>query len=79
MSTVTRTRVAAALGLLSIVLSAVGLAIHGYPAIGESGKEIEIVWLEGGHTSFGPESLLYCFETMLGFADGVLTRKRTAK
>jgi hypothetical protein len=40
MSTVTPTRVAAALGLLSIVLSAVGLAIHGYPAIGASGKEI---------------------------------------
>ncbi|HET7481011.1 MAG TPA: DUF4386 family protein [Rubrobacteraceae bacterium] len=40
MSTVTRTRVAAALGLFSIILSAVGLSIHGYPAIGASGEEI---------------------------------------
>lgn len=40
MSNATRTRVAAALGLLSIVLSAVGLAIHGYPAIGVNGEEI---------------------------------------
>ena len=36
----TRTRVAAALGLLSIILSLVGFNIHGYPAIGASGKEI---------------------------------------
>jgi hypothetical protein len=36
----TRTRVAAALGLLSIILSLVGFTIHGYPAIGASGKEI---------------------------------------
>lgn len=40
MSGVTRTRIAATLGLLGIVLSAVGVAIHGYPAIGASGKEI---------------------------------------
>lgn len=35
-----RTRIAAAFGLLSIVLSIVGLPIHGYPAMGASGKEI---------------------------------------
>ncbi|CAN5806778.1 hypothetical protein BH18ACT11_BH18ACT11_13480 [soil metagenome] len=40
MSTVTGTRVAAALGLLSIILSYCGFAIHGYPAIGGSGNEI---------------------------------------
>jgi Domain of unknown function (DUF4386) len=37
---VMRTRVAAALGLLSVILSVVGFVIHGYPAIGASGKEI---------------------------------------
>jgi hypothetical protein len=40
MSDTTRTRVAAALGLLSIILSLVGFVIHGYPATGASGKEI---------------------------------------
>jgi Domain of unknown function (DUF4386) len=40
MSNATSTRMAAAIGLLSIVLSAVGVAVHGYPAIGVSGKEI---------------------------------------
>jgi hypothetical protein len=40
MSYVNRSRVAAVLGLLSIILSAVGFSIHGYPAIGASGKEI---------------------------------------
>jgi hypothetical protein len=40
MSTVTGTRVAAVFGLLSIILSYVGLSIHGYPAMGASGKEI---------------------------------------
>jgi hypothetical protein len=40
MSGVTRTRAAAVLGLLSIVLSAVGLTFHGYPAIGASANEL---------------------------------------
>lgn len=40
MSYVSRTRAAAVFGLLSIILSIVGLVIHGYPAIGASGKEI---------------------------------------
>jgi hypothetical protein len=40
MTDITRTRVAAALGLLSIIVSFVGFVIHGYPAIGASGKEI---------------------------------------
>jgi hypothetical protein len=40
MPEITRTRIAAALGLLSIILSLVGFTIHGYPAIGASGKEI---------------------------------------
>ena len=40
MPDITRTRVAAALGLLSIILSLVGFVIHGYPAMGASGKEI---------------------------------------
>ena len=37
---VTRTRVAAALGLLSVITKLAGFFIHGYPAIGASGKEI---------------------------------------
>ncbi len=37
---VTRTRAAAAIGLLSVIVSVVGFLIHGYPAIGASGKEI---------------------------------------
>ena len=40
MSYVSRTRVAAALGLLSIILSILGLVIHGYPTMGAGGKEI---------------------------------------
>src|SRR5215211_4590048 len=40
MSYVSRTRVATALGLLSIILSVVGVTIHGYPAMDASGKEI---------------------------------------
>jgi hypothetical protein len=40
MPDVSRVRVAAALGLFSIILSFAGLIIHGYPAIGASGKEI---------------------------------------
>ena len=40
MSYVSRIRVVAALGLLSIILSIVGLIIHGYPAMGASGQEI---------------------------------------
>jgi len=40
MSDVSRIRVAATLGLLSIILSLVGFVIHGYPAMGASGNEI---------------------------------------
>jgi hypothetical protein len=40
MSTVASTRLAATLGLLSVLVSYVGLSIHGYPARGESGREI---------------------------------------
>lgn len=40
MSNTIRTRIAAVLGLFSIILSAVGLSIHGYPAIGASGEEV---------------------------------------
>ncbi len=40
MSDVSRIRVAAALGLLSIILSLVGFVIHGYPDMGASGREI---------------------------------------
>lgn len=40
MSNATRIRVAAALGLFSIILSLAGLVLHGYPAMGASGKEI---------------------------------------
>ena len=40
MSNATRTRVAAALGLFSIILSLAGVVLHGYPAMGASGKEI---------------------------------------
>lgn len=36
----TRTRIAAALGLLSIILSVVGFVIHGYPTIGANGTEL---------------------------------------
>lgn len=42
----------------------------------EHGKEIELDWLDGGHQSFGPDAMVYCWERMLAFADGVLTRKR---
>jgi hypothetical protein len=37
---VTRTRAAAALGLLSMIVFFVGFFIHGYPAMGATGKEI---------------------------------------
>jgi cytochrome bd-type quinol oxidase subunit 2 len=40
MSEVSRIRVAAALGLLSIVLAIIGFIIHGYPTIGASGQEL---------------------------------------
>jgi hypothetical protein len=40
MSTVTRTRLAGAFGLLSVVGTFAGLAIHGYPDIGASGRQI---------------------------------------
>ena len=42
----------------------------------EHGKEIELVWLEGGHQSFGPDTVVYCWERMLSFVDGVLARRR---
>jgi hypothetical protein len=51
----TRTRVAAALGLLSIILSFVGFVIHGYPAMGASGKAI-VHWAtttDGQRFAFG--------------------------
>lgn len=40
MSTVTRIRLAAVFGLLSVVGTFAGLAIHGYPDIGASGRQI---------------------------------------
>jgi hypothetical protein len=40
MSTVTRTRLAAVFGLLSVLGTFAGLAIHGYPDIGASGRQI---------------------------------------
>jgi len=40
MSTVTRTRLAGIFGLLSVVGTFAGLAIHGYPDIGASGSQI---------------------------------------
>jgi hypothetical protein len=42
----------------------------------EHGKEIEVVWLEGGHQSAGPQVQIFCFEKMLEFAEGVLARRR---
>jgi hypothetical protein len=40
MSTVTRTRLAGVFGLLSVVGTFAGLALHGYPDIGASGRQI---------------------------------------
>jgi hypothetical protein len=40
MSTVIRTRLAAVFGLLSVIGTFAGLAIHGYPDIGASGRQI---------------------------------------
>ena len=40
MSTVTRSRLAAIFGLLSVVGTFAGLAIHGYPDIGANGRQI---------------------------------------
>ena len=40
MSTVIRTRLAAVFGLLSVVGTFAGLAVHGYPDIGASGRQI---------------------------------------
>ncbi|HET8684281.1 MAG TPA: prolyl oligopeptidase family serine peptidase [Micromonosporaceae bacterium] len=37
----------------------------------ELGKDIEVVWLEGGHTSFGPEAFLHSTELMLAFAERI--------
>src|ERR671933_657579 len=39
-SDLTRTRAAAAAGLLSIVLSVLGFIIHGYPDVGASGRQL---------------------------------------
>ena len=61
MSTVTGTRVAAILGLLSIILSIVGLSMHGYPAIGASGKEIALLTMLMLACSFGSSVLRMLF------------------
>jgi hypothetical protein len=37
---VTRARVAGAFGVLSVIVSIIGFLIHGYPAMGASGKEL---------------------------------------
>jgi dipeptidyl aminopeptidase/acylaminoacyl peptidase len=42
----------------------------------ELGKDIEVVWFEGGHQSVGPQMLISCYERMLAFAESVLARKR---
>jgi hypothetical protein len=39
-STMIRTRIAAAVGLLSVVLSVVGFLIHGYPDVGAGGRAL---------------------------------------
>jgi len=42
----------------------------------ELGKDIDVVWLEGGHQSVGPDVQVRCYETMLAFADRVRASKR---
>jgi dipeptidyl aminopeptidase/acylaminoacyl peptidase len=41
----------------------------------EHGKEIELAWLDGGHQSFGPDTMVYCWEKLLSFVEGVLARR----
>jgi hypothetical protein len=61
MTDITRTRVAAALGLLSIIVSFVGFVIHGYPTIGASGKEIALLTMLMLACSFGSSVLRMLF------------------
>jgi dipeptidyl aminopeptidase/acylaminoacyl peptidase len=42
------------------------------------GKDIRVVWLDGGHRSLGPDVWVRCYETMLDFAAQVLDRHRAA-
>ena len=35
------------------------------------GKDIEVVWLDGGHQSGGPDTWVRCHEKMLEFAERV--------
>jgi dienelactone hydrolase len=42
------------------------------------GKDIRVVWLDGGHQSVGPDVWVRCYETMLGFAARVLDNHRAA-
>jgi dipeptidyl aminopeptidase/acylaminoacyl peptidase len=42
----------------------------------ELGKDIEVMWLDGGHRSVGPDTLVRSYEKMLEFAAGVLARHR---
>jgi dipeptidyl aminopeptidase/acylaminoacyl peptidase len=43
----------------------------------ELGKDIELIWLDGGHQSGGPDMWVTCHEKMLEFTEGVLARIRT--
>jgi len=81
MSNATRTRLAAALGLLSIVLSAVGVAIHGYPAIGLSGEEIAEWATTTNQQQFGVGIYIEAFGTLLflPFAAWLYTVARDAE
>jgi len=40
------------------------------------GKEIEVVWVDGGHQSVGPDVFVHFYELMIDFADRVLARQR---
>ncbi|HZN76536.1 MAG TPA: prolyl oligopeptidase family serine peptidase [Micromonosporaceae bacterium] len=41
------------------------------------GKDIEVIWYDGGHQSIGPEVMVQWYEAMLEFADRTLARKRS--
>lgn len=41
----------------------------------EHGKDLDLVWLDGGHQSFGPDTMVLCWEKALSFLEGVRGRK----
>lgn len=81
MSYVSRTRVAAALGLLSIILSILGLVLHGYPAMGASGKEIADWANATNQQQFGVGIYIEALGTLLflPFAAWLLSVARSAE